>query len=162
VILLHHPEINLHKREELRERGMGELEGRYADQPLGHVPRDMEPASRMKARANSWWREAVVPWITAQETDAVGNGQGPTEGRKDILIVSHGGLIGILLQALRRDTVRMGNGVRVAKCVNGSITVIEVDAATARGKIVRYCDTSHLAGPMVEENVDVQDAPPDA
>lgn len=91
---------------------------------------------------------------------SVGSGQGPAKGRGDVLIVSHGGLIGILLQALRRGTVRFDNGVRLAKCVNGSITVIEVDPATASGKIVRCSDISHLTGPMVEGNVDVQDAPP--
>ena len=141
---------------------MGELEGRYADVRLGHAPRDMEPVSRMTARANSWWREAVVPWMKAHEAD-VGNGQGPSaESRPDVLIVSHGGLIGILLQALRRGTVRVDSGVRVTKCMNASITVLEIDPATAKGKIVRYSDTSHLAGPMVEENVDVQDALQDA
>ena len=139
---------------------MGELEGQYADVILGHAPRDMEPVSRMTARANSWWREAVVPWMKAHE-ESVGNGQGPAEGRRDVLVVSHGGLIGILLQALRRGTVRVGNGVRVTKCMNASITVIEVDPATAKGKIVRYSDTSHLVGPVVEENVDLQGAPPD-
>ena len=110
----------------------------------------------MRARANSWWHEAVAPWITVTK---VGNGQ-ETAGAepRDVLIVSHGGLIGILLQALRRGTVRMDGGVRVTNCVNGSITVIEVDPATAKGKIVRYADASHLAGPVVEENVDVQDA----
>ena len=91
----------------------------------------------------------------------MGDGQGPPEEPRNVLVVSHGGLIGILLQALRRGTVRVDNGVRVTKCMNASITVIEVDPATAKGKIVQYSDTSHLAGPMVEDNVDVQDAPPD-
>jgi broad specificity phosphatase PhoE len=113
----------------------------------------------MTARANAWWREAVVPWIQAQSK--LGNGQESAEGRRDVLIVSHGGLIGVLLQALRGGTVRVEKDVRVTKCMNASITVIEVDSATARGKISRYSDTSHLTGPMVAENVDVQDAPPD-
>lgn len=139
---------------------MGELEGQCADVVLGHAPRDMEPVSRMTARAKSWWSEAVVPWMKAHEA-SVGDGQGPAEGRRDVLIVSHGGLISILLQALRRGTVRVDSGVRLTKCMNASITVIEIDPATAKGKIVRCSDTSHLAGPMVEENVDVQDAPPD-
>jgi len=141
---------------------MGELEGRYADVILGHAPRDMEPVSRMTARANAWWHEAVVPWIKAHEAAELGNGQGTAGPGRDVLIVSHGGLIGILLRALRRGTVRLDSAVRMTKCMNASITVIEVDPATARGKIVRCSDTSHLAGPMVEQNVDVvQDAPPD-
>ena len=139
---------------------MGELEGEHVGVALGHVPRDMEPVSRMTERAHAWWREAVVPWIKAGDTTELGNEDGSM--RKDVLIVSHGGLIGILLQALRKGTVRVDKGVRLTKCMNASITVIEVDAASANGKLTRYSDISHLTGPMVEENVDVQDALPDA
>ena len=46
------------------------------------------------------------------------------------------------------------------KCMNASITVIEVDSASANGELTRYSDISHVTGLMVEENVDVQDAPP--
>jgi broad specificity phosphatase PhoE len=123
----------------------------------------MEPISAMAARANGWWCEAVIPWIKAQDAAGPGNGQEMTEGRRDVLIVSHGGLIGVLLQALRKGTVRVEKGVWPTKCMtmNASITVIEVDSASATGMISRYSDTSHLAGPLVGENVDVQDAPPD-
>jgi len=79
-----------------------------------------------------------------------------------VLIFSHGSLNGVLLQALREGTVWVDShkGVRLVKCMNASITVIEIDSASANGELVRYSDTSHLIGPMVEENVDVQDAPP--
>ena len=142
---------------------MGELEGEHVGMELGRVPREMEPISRMTERAYAWWREAVVPWIKAWDTAELGNGEDASmEGRRDVLIVSHGGLIGVLLQALRKGTVRVDKGVRLTKCMNASITVIEVDPASANGKLTRYSDVSHLAGPMVEENVDVQDAPPNA
>ena len=142
---------------------MGELEGERVGVVLGHVPRGMEPISGMTERAYAWWCEAVVPWIRAQHTAEPGNGEDVCmEGRRDVLVVSHGGLIGILLQALRKRTVRMDEGVRVVKCMNASITVIEVDSASATGKLTRYSDISHLTGPMVEDNVDVQDAPADA
>jgi len=162
AILLHHPGINLNKQVELRERGMGELEGEHVGVILGYVPRDMEPISGMTERAYAWWREAVVPWIKAWDAAEPGNGEdGSMEGRRDVLVVSHGGLIGVLLQALRKGTVRVDKGVRLTKCMNASITVIEVDSASAIGKLTRYSDISHLTGPMVEENADVQDAPPD-
>lgn len=142
---------------------MGELEGEHVGVALGHVPRDVEPISRMTERAHAWWREAVVPWIKAWDATELGNGEdGAMEGRKDVLIVSHGGLIGVLLQVLRKGTVRVEKGVRLTKCMNASITVIEVDTASGNGKLTRYSDVSHLTGPMVEENVDVQDALPDA
>jgi len=139
---------------------MGELEGKHADLVLGRAPRDMEPISRMSERAYAWWREAVVPWIKAWDGAEPGNGEDVSmEGRRDVLIVSHGGLIGVLLQALRKGTVRM-DSLRHVKCMNASITVIEVDSVSANGRLTRYSDVSHLTGPMVEENVDVQDAPP--
>ena len=142
-------------------QGMGELEGKHAGVVLGRAPRDMEPISRMTDRAYAWWREAVVPWIKAWDGAEPGNGEdGSMEGRRDVLIVSHGGLIGVLLQALRKGTVRVDNHKGLVKCMNASITVIEVDSASANGKLTRYSDISHLAGPMVEENVDVQDALP--
>jgi len=136
---------------------MGELEGRYVDVILGHTPRDMEPVSRMMERAYAWWREAVVPWIKAQD---VADGQEVTmEGPRDVLVVSHGGLIGALLHKLRKDTVGVGRDVRLTRCLNASITVIEVDSVSAKGTMTRYSDVSHLTGPMVEENADVRDAP---
>ena len=123
---------------------------------LDHAPMHMEPVSGMTARAYAWWREAVVPWIKSQNAEP-GDGQGTTEGRRDVLIVSHGGLIGVLLNALRKGTVRADRGVRLTKCMNASITVIEVDSVSAKGNLVRCSDVSHLTGPMMEENVD---APP--
>ena len=130
---------------------------------LGRVPRDMEPFSGMTERAYAWWCEAVVPWIKAWEAaEPLGNGEDASmEGRRDVLIVSHGGLIGALLQALRRGAVRVDKGVQLTKCMNASITVIEVDSGSANGKLTRYSDVSHLTGPMVQENADVQDVPPD-
>ncbi|KAF9649009.1 phosphoglycerate mutase-like protein [Thelephora ganbajun] len=156
AILLHHPGISLHKQVELRERGMGELEGKRADVILGRAPRVMEPISKMTARANVWWYEAVIAWIKAQDAVEPVNGREATKGRRDVLIVSHGGLIGILLRNLCKGTVRVEKGVRLAKCMNASITVIEIDSTSGKGKMIRYSDVSHLTGPMVEENVDVQ------
>ena len=132
---------------------MGELEGQYVGAVLGHVPRDMEPVFRMVERAYAWWRGAVIPWTKAVESET---GRGSTEGRRDVLVVSHGGLIGALLQALR---LRGDNGARLTKCMNASITVIEVESASGKGRMSQYSDVSHLTGPMVEENVDVRDAP---
>lgn len=134
---------------------MGELEGKQAGVILGHAPSDVEPISMMTERAYAWWCEAVMPWVKAQ--DAAGS----VEQRRDVLIVSHGGLIGTLLQALRSEAaMRVDKGVQLTKCMNASITTIVIDSRSATGNLTRYSDVSHLAGPMVEENVDVRDAPP--
>lgn len=139
---------------------MGELEGKHVDVVLDHAPRDMEPVSRMMERAYAWWCEAVVPWVKAQGATELDNGGETTEGRRDVLIVSHGGFIGALVQTLRNKSMQVENGVRLTKCRNASVTVIEVDSGSAKGKMTRYSDISHLTGPIVERNVDVQDALP--
>ena len=137
---------------------MGELEGKPAGVILGRAPSDVEPITSMTERAYGWWREAVMPWIKSQDAAGPGDVDASVEGRRDVLIVSHGGLIGTLLQALRSKTaMRVVKGVRLTKCMNASITVVEIDARSAEGRLTRYSDVSHLAGPMVEENVDVQD-----
>lgn len=156
AILLHHPGIKLHERVELRERGMGELEGLHVDEKLGHAPRGMEPISSMNARASAWWREAVMPWIKAH-WEAAELRQGMSQGRRDVLIVSHGGFIGILLQALCKGTVRVEKNVRLTKCLNASISVIEIEGASGKGRITKFSDVSHLTVPLVEENADVRD-----
>jgi broad specificity phosphatase PhoE len=113
----------------------------------------------MAARANAWWREALLPWVKAH-WDAAELGRETSQGRRDVLIVSHAGLIGILLQSLCKGTVRVGSGVRLTGCANASITVIEIETASGKGKIARYSDVSHLRVPIAEENADVQDTPP--
>lgn len=123
---------------------------------LDHAPGGMEPVPSMAARANAWWREAVLPWIKGQ-WDAAELGHEKSQVRRDVLIVSHGGLIGILLQTLCKGTVRVEKGVRLTRCLNASITVIEIETGSGKGRVTRFSDVSHLRGSVVEENVDVQD-----
>lgn len=139
AILAHHPGITLHERVELRERGMGELEGLHVDVKLGHAPRGMEPISSMNARASAWWREAVMPWVKAH-WEAAELKRGTSQGRRDVLIVSHGGFIGILLQTLSKGMVRVEKGVQLTKCMNASISVIEIESASGKGRITKFSD----------------------
>ena len=138
---------------------MGELEGLHVGVKLDHVPGGMEPISSMTARISAWWREAVMPWVKGQ-LEAAELGQGKSQGPMDVLIVSHAGPIGILLQTLCKETVRVKRGVRLTGCLNASITVIEIEAASGKGSITRFSDVSHLTGSVVEESVDVQDITP--
>ena len=138
---------------------MGELEGQHGHSRLDHAPMGMEPISSMTARAQAWWREAVIPWVKAQSAAQLGNSH-EREGPRDVLIVSHGGLIRVLLQALCGETVRVEKGVKLTKCMNASVTVIEIDAASGKGRITRFSDVSHLRGSVVKDNVDEEDTPP--
>jgi len=97
-----------------------------------------------------------MPWVKAH-WEAAELGHETSQERRDVLIVSHSGLIGILLQALCRGMVRVENGVRLTRSMNASITVIEIEAASGKGRIARFSDVSHLTVPIVEENADIQD-----
>lgn len=99
-----------------------------------------------------------MPWIKVQ-WDAAELGHEKSQARRDVLIVSHAGLIGVLLQALCKGTVSPGKGVRLTKCLNASITVIDIETASGKGKITRFSDVSHLTGPVVEDNADVDSTP---
>lgn len=101
-----------------------------------------------------------MPWMKGQWEDFE-LGHERTQERRDVLIVSHSGLIGVLLQTLCNGTVQAEKGVRLTRCLNASITVIEIEAASGKGRIIRFSDVSHLTVPVVEENVDVQDTPPE-
>jgi len=50
--------------------------------------------------------------------------------------------------------VRCAKGVKVGKCLNGSITVIEVEK-NGKGKVVSFGDTTHLVVDLVQVNADV-------
>lgn len=135
------------------------MEGLCGDARLDHVPKGMEPISNMTTRANTWWREIVIPWVKVC-WDAAEPGHGTSQGRRDVLIVSHGGFIGILLKSLCKRTVRVERGVQLTRCINGSITVVEIEKVSGEGRITRYSDVSHLKAPVVEDNADVQEAQP--
>lgn len=72
----------------------------------------------------------------------------------NILVVSHGGAIGTLvLGLLGSRQVYYAKDVAVDKCMNASISVVEM-RADGKGVLVSYGDTAHLDGDMVDVNVD--------
>ncbi|TCD70924.1 hypothetical protein EIP91_000830 [Steccherinum ochraceum] len=75
----------------------------------------------------------------------------------NILVVSHGGAIGTLvIQLLGSRKLRCAEGVVVGRCINASISVVEV-RASGNGVLLSYADTTHLEETLelVEVNADV-------
>ncbi|KAF8891243.1 phosphoglycerate mutase-like protein [Infundibulicybe gibba] len=150
AILLHHPELPLTRQEMLRERDMGELQGKvvlpteWANiTPTGTST--IETGTNFNARAIGWWNRWVLQYIRSLEK---------RDDPYNVLVVTHGGFINTLVRGLVDSRkARYGKGVTMKKCVNCSITVIEV-AASNKGIIVQCNDASHMAVSVVKANAD--------
>jgi len=175
-ILVHHPEIALYQEQkELRERvcaltrrlsfqkphtlvkqHMGALQGKVWENKaqacgLGD-DKTMESGAFFAARAESWWFQYIL-----DATASFPRKDGPYH----ILVTTHGGFIGTLIRTLlRRKKARWAEGVVAQRCLNTSVTIIEIDMA-GQGLIIQSCDVTHLEGLMegkaVEDNADVDD-----
>ncbi|KAJ7080359.1 phosphoglycerate mutase-like protein [Mycena belliarum] len=152
IILEHRPDIEICTDKALRERYMGELQGKKLLLPPGTgvwAIATGEAPEALAARAAGWWTRAVL-----QRTLALP----PRDTAYNVLVTSHGGLIGGLVRTLiGSGRVRCAEGVVVRSCGNTGVTVVEVDAQGV-GTVVRYGDVTHLsdeeAEGMVETNVD--------
>ncbi|KII89090.1 hypothetical protein PLICRDRAFT_40731 [Plicaturopsis crispa FD-325 SS-3] len=144
IIVSQHPDLSLQKQEALRERYMGEIEGKTAAWS-GPTP-SAESTPDFSKRAVQWWNRTI-----GQSVPATATGDPPT----NVLVVSHGGFIGILLTTLPNSRkLQCAPGVSIGRCFNASISVVEV-GADGKGTLVQFGDISHLTGQdLVETNVD--------
>ena len=128
----------------------------------GALPADMEPAIAFMQRADRLWHETVVRHARAAAAGAAdGNvaggarAAGATAEQNNVLVVSHGGLIHVMLQNLVESRkLRLAEGVDVGRyrLPNASVTVVEVDEG-GRGTVLMFADRTHLDVELVEENV---------
>lgn len=122
---------------------MGDLQGK----PISKFPdtSTMEKTEEFYGRAVEWWNLSIIHYLASQ----------PARDRPyDILVVSHGGLIGILLRTLiNSKKLRRAEGVSIGKCFNVSVTIIEMDD-DEKGTVIKYGDISHLIRKVVETNAD--------
>lgn len=109
----------------------------------------VEPASSFMQRLSKWWKETILQSAVSKTR------QGGEEG-VNVLIVTHGGVIGTLVRnMLGSRKIRAAAGVVVVKCKNASVTVIELDCGSGKeGVLTRYGDVAHLLDGLVETNVD--------
>ncbi|EPQ57951.1 phosphoglycerate mutase-like protein [Gloeophyllum trabeum ATCC 11539] len=145
TILLYHPGVELRREEALRERHMGELQGKpIIARKMASAPDALEDMETFTARLVSWWDRAIVQ-APARDHD------------RDVLVVSHGGAIGALVRALiASGKVKCGEGVVIWRVPNVSVTLIEVDEE-GKGKVVKYADISFLEKQIEEALVDNPD-----
>ena len=137
------------KPHSLVKQYMGALEGKVAGVKVQGDDKTMESGAFFAARAETWWMRYILD----------GTASFPRrDGPYHILVTTHGGFIGALMRTLlQRKKVRWGEGVVGQRCLNTSVTIIDVDKA-GQGLIVQSCDITHLRGlaeEAVENNADV-------
>ncbi|KAF7440206.1 hypothetical protein PC9H_000550 [Pleurotus ostreatus] len=154
-ILRHHPNVVLNKAVELREKYMGLAQGlsiaERAQLPSAEYNHSIEPSQEFVGRMMAWWKREIVGGIGALP---------PRSAPYNILVVSHGGLIGTLVQnLLRSGEVQRGGGVGVWRLLNTAVTTIDFPDA-CEPILVKYGDISHLLAQSVEvvqDNADVNE-----
>ncbi|CAL1705573.1 unnamed protein product [Somion occarium] len=147
IILTKHSGVELKKCNELRERYMGDLQGRRLSELRNTSPANVESVSDFSKRAVRWWNSIVQRHVLSVQQEEL-------ETPLNILVTTHGGLIRILLQGLIGSRkLRWGQGVKLGRCLNASVTVINLEG-NGKGEVVSFADTTHLNVELVEVNAD--------
>lgn len=141
---------------------MGDMQG----MPIGSwkgraLPENMESAAAFAGRAVQWWQEHVLGHVSESAKGAAGVRGGADGGEaKQVLVVSHGGLMYAMVQELiKSGQVEVGRGVDIGQCrfPNASVSVIEVNENKI-GTLVKFADTAHLIEmELVKGNADIVD-----
>ncbi|KAM6500350.1 phosphoglycerate mutase-like protein [Amanita muscaria] len=148
AILSYHQGVTLEEQKDLRERFMGNLQGKeWAFKMAGPVDETIERSDVFIKRINRWWEKHLASLPPK-----------PDETAHEMLVVSHGGVIGTLVRSLiRQQRLKCGQGVLVLACQNTSVSVIEVEM-DGKGVVKEYGNVSHLEGmselTLLKTNVD--------
>lgn len=136
---------------------MGDMQGIAMPHWRGALPANMEPAAAFVARADRWWSDTVLRVASARAMhDGELRGSEKAE-EENVLVVSHGGLMHVLLQNLIESRkLRTGRGVDVGRYrfPNASVTVIEVEK-NGKGTVQLFADTTHLETELLDGNADI-------
>lgn len=137
---------------------MGELQG--------ELSRSKKPAPSVEttvdfaARCLAWYLRSIVDYMISTLEAGL-----PMKQPHNILVVSHGAWIGVLLSALQENgLVTYGEGVEIGHCLNTGVSIIEYTkvptgkANALVGILVQYSDVVHLTREdlrLQEVNADV-------
>jgi len=96
----------------------------------------IESAADFTHRVVGWWNRVVLGQALSWQKDS--------EATMGVLVATHGGVITTLVRELIGSRkVRCGAGVIIWKCMNASVTVVEV-YAEGKGELIRFSDVVHL------------------
>lgn len=137
---------------------MGELQGELSrsKKPAPSV----EKTVNFAARCLAWYLRSIVDYmISVLETGL------PIEQPHNILVVSHGAWIAVLLSALQANgLMTYGEDMEIGHCLNTGVSIIEYTkvfsgrANALVGALVQYSDVEHLKREdmrLQEANADV-------
>ncbi|KIJ44271.1 hypothetical protein M422DRAFT_228313 [Sphaerobolus stellatus SS14] len=147
MILEHHPDVPLNKLTPLRERDMGKLQGHPIRKD--HRPRSddsVETLDALTQRALRFWNDEIIPYSRTLASPTM---------TTNLLVVSHGGFISTLTRELARKNALSKGDVSTDKpCGNSSVTTIELDSWTERGRLCAYGDMRHWQDRPTVKNAD--------
>lgn len=125
---------------------MGDLQGKpYRGHAGGWTESpNMESVADFQTRTIRLWNRLVQRHVLVKREETPVN----------VLVTSHGGFIGVLIESLIGSRkVRCAEGVSIGRCLNASITVVEVEVS-GKGEVSSYADTVHLDVDLVQVNAD--------
>ena len=118
---------------------MGDMEGKEgrttgAKLALAH-DKTIEASADFSHRVVGWWDRVILGQVLSRQKGLDVTG---------VLVGTHGGVITTLTrQLIGSRKVRCADGVIILRCMNASISVIEV-YEDGRGELVRFSDVDHL------------------
>lgn len=132
---------------------MGDLQGkklegsREALKLVIAADKTVEPSSSFTSRLETWWNQTILQSVLSRFKD--------DEEILNVLVVTHGGVIATLIRnLLGSQKIKTADGVVVWRCINASVTVIEVDRSSRKGVLICYGDVAHLGQMDLKANAD--------
>jgi len=149
-ILDHHPLTPVYEDKQLRERDMGELQGKTSKSyDRKNIPKTVEPSNAFAERTIAWWEDTIMVLLPSLSSNDIND-----DDIFHVLVVSHGAYIATLCAELvDRGIVHAEPRMRMGSCFNTSVTVIDM-WMNKRGSLQKYSDVSHLLAPVVKKNAD--------
>jgi len=135
-ILVNHSGVEVQTHMAIRERYMGDLQGRVWEKDGGQILKKskgemVEPESpqSVRERAVKWWNETIVGTTASY-----------------VLIVSHAAWIRVLVQGLLEDrSISAGLGVTVGRCLNTGVSIVSIPRGEkGGGELLQYGNIAHL------------------
>ncbi|KIJ69133.1 hypothetical protein HYDPIDRAFT_164780 [Hydnomerulius pinastri MD-312] len=172
AIIQYHPSVVLERDQAIRERliaepaplssprkqHMGELQGELGGWGRKPAP-SLETTPALIQRCQAWYSRSIAGYMLSRIKEGL-----PDRKPQNILVVSHGGWIAVLLSSLTaNNVVTCAEGITIGHHLNTGVSIIEY-AVEATGKerslvghLVQYSDVSHL----VHEDMRRQEATAD-
>ncbi|OJT09738.1 hypothetical protein TRAPUB_13769 [Trametes pubescens] len=160
IVLEKHPGVTLETSQTLRERFLGDWQGRSGGE-RGEPGTNIESETDFVTRAVNWWNDSISRIAQRESTELQARASSEDSfAPAHVLVVTHSALIDRLVDTLTKEKqVRVAEGVDYhfkKECPKGSISIVEIEE-DGRGVLVSYADTTHLKDiDLVQKNADVQ------